>query len=91
MKSMSELTALDLQDNIAALTIAILRADVEISDDAFEIMNEISFRKHEKGLKKQVYKMREAGMSYEEIMKLTGLSLGTVYKYVSKERVQIRG
>lgn len=88
---MEVLTALDLEENIAALAIAILRNDVVISDDAFKLLDKKfkeKQKKREKGIQEQVYEMRIAGMSYKEIVNLTGLRLKTAHTYFNRERIE---
>lgn len=69
-------SAYDLRYNISALVIAILRNDINTPEQAFAV---ISDKNIIKGSTEEWIRLREAGLSYNEIGKIFGVYSSTVH------------
>lgn len=87
---MREVTSLDIEENISALTIAILRKDVKDSEHAFRLLNNQRATRGDVKRKEEIFKMFESGMSAKEISQVTGIKASTIYTYVCKYRKSLR-
>ena len=66
-------TAFDLNYNIAALCVAILREDIRFSEDAFAVLTEKKYRLTDEDTMDMI-KMDNAGVKHEEIIEIYGIS-----------------
>ena len=76
-------TALDLRDNIAALTIAICYQDYLLPEAAFGILAGEKYLSTIED-KEDMLRLKEEGLSFNEIGKLYGVTGSNVYKTLKR-------
>ena len=84
------MTALDLKENISALTVAILSPEAHTVEDAFSLLSEgVYFKRNETHERKQELarewvELKEQGVSVPEIAKIFGRRYNAVWKAIER-------